>query len=166
MGMTDAKAVGQRLRARREELGLSQAAVAGEDVSDSYLSLIERGRRSPSQGVLELLARRLRCSADWLATGENPVDRHALLLRLREGELSQHSGESSRALEIALSLLSDPDLPSEILPAVRRLQGATARIRLRHSGRTLGNDASNGLDAGIPGLRPRVGLHSCNVLRP
>ncbi len=42
-----ASSLGQRLRALRVERGLSQAELAGDLVSPSYVSLIEADRRSP-----------------------------------------------------------------------------------------------------------------------
>lgn len=48
----------ERLRRRREELALSQAAVAeAAGVNPSYVGLLERGERVPSLDVLENLAR-------------------------------------------------------------------------------------------------------------
>ena len=54
-------AVGQRLRTRRREAGLTQGDLAGAELSTSYISLIESGRRTASLEVMELLARRLGC---------------------------------------------------------------------------------------------------------
>lgn len=51
------KRIGQRVKGRRRELGLSQEALAHEtDVTPSYLSQIEAGSRNPSLEVLYRLA--------------------------------------------------------------------------------------------------------------
>ena len=51
---------GRTLRARRKALGMSQEALAeAARVSSSYVSQLERGRRSPTLHVLESLARGL-----------------------------------------------------------------------------------------------------------
>jgi tetratricopeptide (TPR) repeat protein len=121
--MDGANEIGSRLRAKREGLGLSQAALGGKELSDSYVSLIESGRRTPSDGALRVLASRLSCSVEWLRTGRHQTSRDAVELRLREGELNRHVGEPSQALEIALALLSDDDLPPDLRGRARRLQG-------------------------------------------
>jgi len=74
--------IGARIRALREAAGLSQTALAGTDVSASYLSLIESGRRTASPAVLERLAERLDVSPDYLVTGEEPPQRLQLRSRL------------------------------------------------------------------------------------
>jgi transcriptional regulator with XRE-family HTH domain len=56
------EAIGQQLRARRQALGLSQAALAVKaSVSRVFVEKIEAGARTPSWGTLERLARALGC---------------------------------------------------------------------------------------------------------
>lgn len=50
---------GARLRALRQKKGISQAALAGEELSTGYLSRLESGTRQPSERVLTYLAGRL-----------------------------------------------------------------------------------------------------------
>ena len=47
-----------RVRQARNEAGLSLAQVVGDQVSRTFLHLIETGRSRPSQAVLSLIARR------------------------------------------------------------------------------------------------------------
>ena len=47
-----------RVRQARHEAGLSLAQVVGDQVSRTFLHLIETGRSRPSQAVLSLIARR------------------------------------------------------------------------------------------------------------
>ena len=54
-----AAAFGARLRRLREAAHLSQAALAGDELHPSYVSLLEAGRRTPTPDVLAVLARRL-----------------------------------------------------------------------------------------------------------
>jgi tetratricopeptide (TPR) repeat protein len=61
--------LGQRLRALREERGLSQGDLARDLVSGSDLALIESGRLSPEIAVLDCLATRLDCCPEYLETG-------------------------------------------------------------------------------------------------
>lgn len=53
---------GQRLKALRIERGLSQAALAGSEISTPYLSRLESGARRPTASVVTYLAERLHVS--------------------------------------------------------------------------------------------------------
>lgn len=62
--------LGPRIRARREELGLSQReAVVGLSFTAAYLSRIENGDRQPTLNVIRELAGPLQCSPSWLEKG-------------------------------------------------------------------------------------------------
>ncbi|MGH8932311.1 MAG: helix-turn-helix domain-containing protein [Egibacteraceae bacterium] len=61
--------MGARLRAAREQAGLSQRALAFPGCSAAYLSRIEAGERVPSLQVLRELARRLGVWEEYLARG-------------------------------------------------------------------------------------------------
>ena len=50
---------GQQLRARRVARGMSQRELGGETYSPSYVSLLETGRREPTEEVIHALASRL-----------------------------------------------------------------------------------------------------------
>ena len=67
--------VGQRIRAKREELGLDLFGLSQRaGIREQTLRTWEDGRRSPSD--LEMLARvadALETSLDWLATGVEPA---------------------------------------------------------------------------------------------
>jgi tetratricopeptide (TPR) repeat protein len=92
----DARGVGARLRAAREQSGLSQRALAFPGCSAAYLSRIEAGERTPSLQVLRELARRLGVREEYLATGaargrssaEKLVEAE-VALRLDETELAE-----------------------------------------------------------------------------
>jgi transcriptional regulator with XRE-family HTH domain len=89
--------LGQRLRALRLERGLSQADLAGELVSPSYVSLIEADRRSPERDVLDGLAARLGCSALYLESGVTPEHVNEQRLRLQFAEIALANGELEEA---------------------------------------------------------------------
>ncbi|HEY2508241.1 MAG TPA: helix-turn-helix transcriptional regulator, partial [Streptosporangiaceae bacterium] len=91
--------LGQRLRALRVERGLSQADLAGDLVSASYVSLIESGRRSPERAVLDGLAGRLGCSATYLETGVVPEEINEQRLRLEFAEMALANGAVDEAHE-------------------------------------------------------------------
>jgi transcriptional regulator with XRE-family HTH domain len=92
-----ASSLGQRLRALRVERGLSQAELAGDLVSPSYVSLIEADRRSPEREVLAGLAHRLGCSALYLETGVEPEEISEQRLQLKFGEIALANGELAEA---------------------------------------------------------------------
>ncbi len=61
---------GQRIRKRREELGLSQRDLdEATSYSYAYVSRIESGARTPSLSAVIEFAEALDMSALWLATG-------------------------------------------------------------------------------------------------
>jgi tetratricopeptide (TPR) repeat protein len=60
---------GRRLRRRREDAGLSQVELAGQDLHPSYVSLLESDRRRPTAAIVKVLAARLGILADQL-TGD------------------------------------------------------------------------------------------------
>jgi transcriptional regulator with XRE-family HTH domain len=61
-GTPFALALGQAIRSRRRQLGLSQEEL-GRPLSKTFVSLLEHGRLSPSLGSLVLIADRLGVTA-------------------------------------------------------------------------------------------------------
>jgi tetratricopeptide (TPR) repeat protein len=76
------QAVGERLKAAREQAGLSQRQLSFPGCSPAYISRIESGDRIPSLQLLRELGNRLNVSEDYLATGATPSPDRA-------GELAQ-----------------------------------------------------------------------------
>ncbi|OSZ58544.1 transcriptional regulator [Streptomyces pharetrae CZA14] len=102
--------VGKRIRDLRVKRGLKQQDLASSDISASYISLIESGKRAPSDAVLATLARKLGCSPDHLKTGH---DDHALedaRLKLAFAEMALRNGDNGAALQSFGELLAKPDL--------------------------------------------------------
>lgn len=65
---------GATLRRMRLERGLRQRDLAGDDISPSYISFLESGRRAPTERVLRHLARRLGCDVTDLRPAPKPED--------------------------------------------------------------------------------------------
>ncbi len=66
--------IGARVRLHRQRSGKSQAVVAGlAGISEDYLGQVERGRKTPSAGVIQALAEALGIPAGVLL-GDTPVD--------------------------------------------------------------------------------------------
>jgi transcriptional regulator with XRE-family HTH domain len=93
----DPAALGDRLRAARTARGLTQAELAGDDLSVGYVSRIEAGHRRPSSKVLVELARRLDTPVDLLLQGVAPRELDEIRLTLDFAELSLESGEAPEA---------------------------------------------------------------------
>ncbi|WP_067450550.1 helix-turn-helix domain-containing protein [Actinomadura macra] len=85
--------VGERVRNLRLTRRLSQAQLAGHDLSDSYISLIESGKRTPTPTVLRMLAERLGCTPEYLAEGVEPEQRAHLEVRERHAHLALMGGD-------------------------------------------------------------------------
>src|ERR671936_872818 len=75
----DPVALGERLKAAREQAGLSQRQLAFPGCSAVYISRIERGERVPSLQLLRELGRRLCVHEDYLATGAADAEADAML---------------------------------------------------------------------------------------
>src|SRR6266487_3989082 len=100
--------VGERLRQRRLELGLSQREIASKGVSYAYISRIENGTRIPSVTALRKLAPKLGVSVEWLETGEEPTR----FARFEPAELG--------LLEKALRTLDATDRRNSLIEELRR----------------------------------------------
>lgn len=101
--------VGERVRNLRLTRRLSQAQLAGHDLSDSYISLIESGKRTPTPAVLRMLAERLGCTPEYLADGIEPEQRAHLEVRERHAELARLDGDPSGAVAILDEVLARSD---------------------------------------------------------
>src|SRR5437016_11514906 len=119
--------LGRRIRQARQALGLSLAAVAGDDFSRAFLNQVELGRAQPSTQTLRIIAHRLQRPIDYFL--EDPGDSTAALeLALAEAEMGLHRGEPARAESLMTRLLARP------LPIDLRTRGqltlATAQLKL------------------------------------
>lgn len=106
-------AIGERIQARRLELGLTQAEVAAGMLSPSYLSLVESGRRHPAPAALKHIAERLAVDADFLRDGIDAEVRHRARLALGHAELSLRRGDAEDAYQRFHTLDRDPGLSEE-----------------------------------------------------
>ena len=82
-----AATVGERIRERRLELGLSQRELATDGVSYAYISRIEANERRPSLRALRKVAPKLEVSVYWLETGKpDPAEQLARLVLEHRGK--------------------------------------------------------------------------------
>ena len=119
--------LGQRIRQARQELGLSLAAVAGDDFSRAFLNQVELGRAQPATQTLRLIARRLQRSVDYFL--EDPGDSTAALeLALAEAEMGLYRGEAARVESLMTRLLAR-SLPIDLRTRAQ-LTLAAAQLKL------------------------------------
>lgn len=92
--------VGNRIKQRRLELGLSQRELADDGVTYAYISRLEADTRTPSIKVLRTLAPKLGVSVHWLETGEpDPAEELArLVLNQRSAPLPARARTLARAI--------------------------------------------------------------------
>lgn len=107
--------LGERVRRLRLERGLTQAQLAGDRLSESYVSLIESGRRSPTSEVIAYLAEALGCNIESLSETDSVPDASAAELLIRRGEWEMNSGRAAaarehlmRGIEVARDLRLEP----------------------------------------------------------
>jgi len=104
---------GRRLRAERLRRGMSQSELAGEELSPSYVSLLESGQRTPSPRTIDLLVRRLGCPEATL-TGRSVSCMAPWVEReLAYAELAIRHGEALSARRRLAPLLDSPRLLPE-----------------------------------------------------
>lgn len=108
--MTTSDLVGHRIKTVRRQRGLSQAQLAHPELSDSYISLIESGKRTPTPAVLELLAQKLDCSLSYLINGVTAEQMEDLELALGYARLALENGEVSEARTRFAELLANNNL--------------------------------------------------------
>jgi transcriptional regulator with XRE-family HTH domain len=146
--------LGQRLRALRIERGLSQADLAGDLVSPSYVSLIESDRRSPERDVLDGLARRLGCSPLFLESGVAPEELNEQRLRLQFAEIARTNGSLNEARDQFTELLhaASGEIRYEAIWGLARIEEALGNFHeaMTHVDALL--DAARTGEPGTPGM--------------
>ena len=108
--MTSPEVIGKRIRETRQKLNLSQAQLAHPELSDSYISLIESGNRTPTPTALKIIASKLNCSVEFLIHGVESERIRKIEDSLTEARQALEGGARSRARQIYLDVLSEPDL--------------------------------------------------------
>lgn len=85
INMTD---IGNRIRDRRKELGLTQTDIHEKcGIASGALSQMESGSRTPSALTLYKLSTALNCSTDWLITGNSMNSQNLQLTEQEENAL-------------------------------------------------------------------------------
>lgn len=164
--MTTSDLVGLRIKTVRRQRGLSQAQLAHPELSDSYVSLIESGKRTPTPAVLELLAQKLDCSLSYLINGVTAEQMEDIELALGYARLALENGEVKEARTRFAELLAN-----------NNLTGLTTLRQDTEFGLALATEACGALDEAIsiliklseeelsPERRVEVAMALCRVYR-
>ncbi|GAA3822149.1 hypothetical protein GCM10022226_48170 [Sphaerisporangium flaviroseum] len=116
--------------------------MAHPELSDSYVSLIESGKRTPTAAVLELLAAKLECSLTYLINGVTAEQMEDLELGLGYANLALNNGEVAESRRRFADLLEDGSLA-----------GLASLRQQAEYGYALASEACGDLDDAITVLR-------------
>jgi tetratricopeptide (TPR) repeat protein len=125
---------------------MSQADLAGGDLSASYISLLEAGKRTPSTEVLAQLARRLDCDLSDLTGAPAEIPVNELEVELNYAEMALNNGdpraafEAYRAVQEKVTVSAQPEVwykaesgMARSLEHGGRLEEAVGRLEALHS---------------------------------
>lgn len=141
--------VGQRIRLARQERGMSLAQLGGDDLSRSFLSLVELGRSRISLRALSIVADRLQLPMSYFledaassleVVSELTMDRAEAALRSQNpgealrllGNVDVPVGHRGRALWLHGWALIDAGRTREALPVLREAIAATGPDKDAH----------------------------------
>jgi tetratricopeptide (TPR) repeat protein len=117
--------LGQKLRSARLEERLTQQQLAGNDLTKSYISEVERGRRTPRRMTLKVLAHRLHKPLSYFLDGASEDGEAEVFLQLGLARLLAGSAQGAIvSLEKALDLAVNQS--AEVLQA--RIELALALV--------------------------------------
>lgn len=134
--------IGVRVRNLRRARGMKQQDLAGGEISVSYVSLIESGKRAPSEAVLTALSERLGCSLEFLRSGKDDTRTADLKTKIAFADMAMRNGANGEALQAYSEALASAPFLDEA--TVRR-----ARIGQAHALEKLGR-----LEAALQLLTP------------
>jgi transcriptional regulator with XRE-family HTH domain len=119
--------LGERVRAARKELGLSQAQLAGEELTKGFISQLESGQVRPSIRSLQLMAGRLGKPLDYFLADERLAanKRVAFHLLAAEAALEQRNwADVRRQVGAVLDGASDQRERAQLLHLAARAEVA------------------------------------------
>jgi transcriptional regulator with XRE-family HTH domain len=123
---------GDRLRQLRREAGLSQTELAGTELSASYVSLLEAGKRTPSGEVVNQLAVRLGCSTTQLLEGRESERDQRIALEIAYARLAVTHGEAADARDRLARLIREDGLPIRSRDEITMLLGRATELTGEH----------------------------------
>jgi tetratricopeptide (TPR) repeat protein len=109
--VTENESLGSRIRRLRRAAGLSQEALAHPNLSPSYVSLLEAGKRIPSDEVMTQLAERLGCDVAYLSGPLAKPDVVRLEVEVRYAQLALRNGDADTAFDRFTALRTELSAP-------------------------------------------------------
>lgn len=103
----DAAELGRRIRNARIAAGMTQADIAGDDVSAAYVSRIEDGQRRPEFTLLGRMAARAGITLEDLLQDSIVGDKPELEVAVDHAELALAAGEPAVALDAADAAIAE-----------------------------------------------------------
>jgi len=120
---SDRPTLGERIRRERQRLGLTQAELAGEEMTKSFISQVEADLARPSLRTLQLLAQRLNRPVSYFLDEpevDPPAPPLAAFPALRQARALAAAGATAQALErLDQALVELP--PTDLLSQARLL---------------------------------------------
>lgn len=101
-GSTGSERLGQRIKMKRHDRGLTQEELANRlDVTPQHISAIELDKRLPSLSFLARLAERLDVTTDYLITGKNSTASDVAAAIMADSSISD---EAKKALIVMIKV--------------------------------------------------------------
>jgi len=91
--------LGERIRGRRKELGLTQTELGGGNLTKGFISLVEKGRAKPSLQTLLLLAERLQKPVGYFLEPGTLLSTKAVRVAVASAWVAIKQGDYTRAAE-------------------------------------------------------------------
>ncbi|OUM98561.1 MAG: hypothetical protein BAA04_03730 [Firmicutes bacterium ZCTH02-B6] len=121
-GMT----LGEKIRALRRQMRMTQADLAGNDFTKSFISQVEKNQTQPSLKSLMIIAQRLNRPVSYFLDDDQPPPASAPLHQaVAAGQLLERQGEYEQALQLYTQALD------ECAPTDYRRRGELHRRRAR-----------------------------------
>lgn len=139
--------LGERVRAARKELGLSQAQLAGEELTKGFISQLESGLVRPSVRSLQLIASRLGKPLDYFLGDEPLATGKRLAFHRLAAETASERRDWAAVREHAEQGLREASEPRERARFLYLLARAEASLRRFERAFELVNEALGLIDA-------------------
>lgn len=94
-------ALGQKVRSLRQQLGLSQQQLAGQELTRAFISLVEQGKCTPSTDSLTIIARRLGKPIEYFLKQDANDESETVELLTAASQQAFERGELATAVRLA-----------------------------------------------------------------